>query len=77
MNFPKRVEAVEQDVIDLKQIIEYYYQNDQQQQRSYQPAQYQNQRQQAPQYQEPDPRCWDYANDGYEYEYDCNTGNWL
>ena len=31
MNFPKRVEAVEQDVVDLKQIIEYYYQNDQRQ----------------------------------------------
>lgn len=32
MNLPKRVEAVEQDVTDLKKIIDYYYRQDQKQQ---------------------------------------------
>ena len=35
------------------------------------------QRQQQPTYQEPPRRCWDLWEDGYEYEVDCLSGNWL
>lgn len=69
VTLPNDVEAVEQDIVDLKQIIQsqqiindFYYQREQ----TYQPK-----------YQEPQRRCWDFAKDGYEYEYDCITNEWL
>lgn len=77
MDFPPRVEAVEQDVTDLKKIIEYYYRTEQQQvQQPYQQEQqyYPNQ----PAYQNPEPRkCYDKWTDGYQYEVNCYTGDWM
>ncbi len=64
MHLPKRVEAVEQDVTDLKKIIEWYYRQDQQQPYYEQP-----------QYEPPRQRdCWD---EYYQAYYDCWSGEWL
>lgn len=76
ITLPENVEANTGDIVDLKQIIrdqqtinDFYYKREQQQP-------YNNQRQQAPRYELPQERCWEWANDGYEYETDCE-GNWL
>ena len=70
ITLPSDVEALQEDFIDLKQIL--------QKQQTINEFYYNKERNQPPPYEPPEVRrCWDYAGDGYEYEYDCNTGNWL
>ncbi len=78
---PERVEANEESIIDLKQIIQsqqtindFYYQREQQQ-KPYYPNEkiYPNQ----PVYQEPPRRCWKDGGDGYDYPVDCLTNEWM
>jgi len=55
VRIPKTVYAMQEDIVDLKQIMQYYGIQD-----GYEPPQqYRNQRQQAPPYQPPPRDCWD------------------
>lgn len=72
VRLPDRVEANEEDVQDIKDYVrEQRVANDLQ--RDWQ-QQYKYER---PQYEQPPRRCYDYANDGYQYEIDCITGDWM
>ncbi len=79
----KTVEANEGSIYDIQEYISEQRMANKLMQEIQQQYQYQNQRQQSqtiynpPPYEPPPRRCWDYADDGYEYEYDCYTGNWL
>ena len=65
---------IKEQQIQNKLLIE--IQNQQVQQQQYY-VPYNNQRQQAPQYPAAPRECWDYAEDGFQYKYDCISGNWL
>jgi len=66
ITLPKDVQAMQQDITDLKTIIDYYYRTEQQPQ--YQANPNQGYRQQAPQYPSAPRQCWD---EYYQEWYNC------
>jgi hypothetical protein len=69
----ERIMSVEQWIAvqqEANQIQRQWQEQQMQYYQQYQPVQ-------SPPYQAPKPRCWDYWEDGYQYEVDCQTWEFL